>query len=89
MRLKYKTKIDDLQWQLDRVTDRAMSLEDRIYAMERKWSEFDKRVMAVMQNKAQVMVVDSLSAYEKGRKLKKGIDYISETLGDDDEKSNL
>ena len=81
--LKNKTRLEDLQWQLDRLTDRVMSLEDRIYAMERKWLEFDKRVMAVMQNKAQVMVVDSLSAYEKGKKIKKEIDYISEILKED------
>ena len=84
MKLKHKNKIDDLQWQLDRVIDRVMSLEDRICAMERKWAEFDERVMTVMQNKTQVMVVDSLSAYEKGKKLRKEIDYISEILGDDE-----
>jgi hypothetical protein len=75
-------KTDNLQWQIDRLTNRVMCLEDRIYAMERKWEEFDKRVVAVMQDKTQVMVVDSLAAYQKGKKIKKEIDYISEVLGD-------
>lgn len=36
---KTKTRINDLQWQLDRLYDRVMSLEDRIYALERKEKE--------------------------------------------------
>lgn len=42
MRLKYKTKIDDLQFELDHLVDRVMSLEDRIYALERKEKKSEK-----------------------------------------------
>ena len=36
MRLRNKDRIDDLQFELDHLVDRVMSLEDRIYVLERK-----------------------------------------------------
>lgn len=37
--------------------------------------------MAVVEGKTKVIVVDNIAAYQKGRKIKKEIDYISKVLG--------
>lgn len=78
-------KTDDLQWQLDIMRGRVKDLEVQVELMRKKWAEFDDRVMGVMKGKAQVIVVDSLAAYRKGKKIKKDIDYISEVLGGENE----
>lgn len=78
-------KTDDLQWQLDIMRGRVKDLEVQVELMRKKWAEFDDRVMGVMNGKVQVMVVDRLEAYKKGKKIKKDIDYISEVLGGENE----
>ncbi len=42
MRLRNKDRMDDLQFELDHLVDRVMSLEDRIYALERKEKKSEK-----------------------------------------------
>lgn len=82
---KTSKKIADLQQQLDSMGKRVKLLEMQNDIMSKRWAEFDGRVMGVVKGKVQVMVVDRLEAYKKGKKIKKDIDYISEVLGSENE----
>lgn len=82
---KTSKKIADLQQQLDSMGKRVKLLEMQNDIMSKRWAEFDGRVMDVVKGKVQVMVVDRLEAYKKGKKIKKDIDYISEVLGSENE----
>jgi len=85
MEVKMSRKTDDLQKRLDSMEKRVALLEMQVDGMFKRWSEFDDRVLETVKGKVQVMVVDRLEAYKKGKKIKKDIDYISEVLGGENE----
>ena len=85
-------KTNDLEWRCQLIESKLSSLEDSIdvlkHVVEKYLKdfdrEFDRRVDCMIEDKARIMVVDSLAAYKKGKANKKQVDYISEVLKGDD-----
>lgn len=80
-------KTDDLEFRCQTMEYRLEGLEKKINSLnltvERLLADFDKRVDGRINDRTRVMVVDSLAAYQKGKAIKKQVDYISEVLKDE------
>lgn len=81
-------KTDDLEFRCQLIERKISGIEDRLDALNqvvsREIENFDKRVDGRINDRTRVMVVDSLAAYQKGKAIKKQVDYISEVLKNDD-----
>lgn len=80
-------KTDDLEFRCQLIERKISGIEDRLDALNqvvsREIENFDKRVDGRINDRTRVMVVDSLAAYQKGKAIKKQVDYISEVLKDE------
>ncbi len=80
-------KINDLEFRCQIIEHRLEGLEKKLNSLnltvERLLADFDRKVDARVNDKTRVMVVDSLAAYQKGKAIKKQVDYISEVLKDE------
>lgn len=80
-------KTDDLEFRCQIIERKLSGLEDRLDALNRILplysADLDKRIDARINERAKIMVVDSLAAYQKGKAIKKQVDYISEVLKDE------
>lgn len=85
-------KTDDLEFRCQLIERKVSGIEDSLdilrHIVEEYSKNFDKdfnrMIDARINEKARVMVVDSLAAYQKGKAIKKQVDYISEVLKNDD-----
>lgn len=79
-----ESRCRDIEQKLGWIDNKLDALSHTVERLFRDMCEIDDRIDHHIAGKTNVMLIENLEAYRKGKDIKDQIDYISEVLGDKD-----